>query len=100
MRSNGDEPIRGSYTCEFKGIARKGQNRLEVIWDSTGDDEDGAEGWTLNLQRKNGLLHLTQQRNNSEAESAPFCGARGSLEGAYLPARIEPAAVRALGFDG
>jgi hypothetical protein len=65
------------------------------VWDTTGDDEDEAEGWTLNLERRGGLLHLTQKRNKSEAESAPFCGARGSLEGDYVPAQLKPGAVRA-----
>jgi hypothetical protein len=96
VRANGDDPVRGSYTCEFIGIARRdGQSRLEVVWDTTGDEEDGGEGWTLKLQRKGGLIHLTEERNNSDAERASFCGARGSLEGAYLPARLKPTAVRA-----
>ena len=58
-------------------------------------EEDGAEGWTLSLQRRNGLVRLEQRRNNSEAETAPFCGARGSLAGEYLPARAVPEPVRA-----
>jgi hypothetical protein len=88
MRANGDDPIRGSYTCEFIGLSRSfDPNRLDFVWDTKTDEEDGAEGWTLRTVRIGGAVHLTQHRNQSDAASAPFCGARGSLEGFYLPGR-------------
>jgi uncharacterized protein YecT (DUF1311 family) len=93
--ANGDEAIRGAYACEFSGIGRLKGERLEASWDTSGGGEDGAEGWTLDLQRRTGLLRVDQRRNESEAATAPFCGAHGSLEGDYLPARLRPRPVRA-----
>jgi uncharacterized protein len=93
--AKGDDPIRVSYTCEFIGVGRLKGERLEVTWDTNEGEEDGAEGWTLSLQWRNGLVRVEQHRNKSEAATAPFCGARGSLAGGYLPARVVPEAVRA-----
>lgn len=83
----------GSYTCEFIGLGRAKGNRIEVTWDIRNDEEDGAMGWTLVLQRRGGLIKLREHRNASEAETRPYCGSRGGLEGAYLPARRVPEAV-------
>ena len=93
--AKGDDPIRGSYTCEFIGIGRLRGDRIEVVWDTSEDEEDGAEGWTLDIRRQGSLLELQQRRNGSEAPTAPFCGNRGSLEGTYLPARVLPQPARA-----
>lgn len=90
-----DDPIRGSYTCAFRGVGRQEGNMLAVSWDVSDDEEDGADGWTLHLRRDGGLLRLTQHRNMSEARTAPFCGVHGSLEGAYLPASVLPEPVTA-----
>lgn len=90
MLAKGDDPLRGSYTCEFSGIGRVNGNRLEVTWDTTENPDDGADGWTLAIRRQGSLLQLEQHRNDSEAQTPPFCGAHGSLEGTYLPARALP----------
>jgi uncharacterized protein len=97
--AKGDDPVRGSYTCEFIGIGRLNGERLEVTWDTKEGEEDGAEGWTLSLQRRNGLVRLEEHRNRSKAATAPFCGARGSLASDYLPARVVPEPVTAWQTD-
>jgi hypothetical protein len=94
--AKGDDPVRGSYTCEFSGIGRLKAGAIEASWDTKdGAEEDGAEGWTLRLRRNGGLLRIEQRRNGSEATAAPFCGVHGSLEGTYLPASFMPEPVRA-----
>jgi hypothetical protein len=95
-----DDPIAGSYTCEFTGVGRVRGAGLQVKWDTKHGEEDGAERWTLVLQRRGSVLELEQRRNDSEAATAPFCGARGSLEGIYLPARVKPRPVRAWSAAG
>jgi uncharacterized protein YecT (DUF1311 family) len=95
VRAKGDDYIRGSYTCEFIGIGRLKGDRLEVTWDTSENEDDDADGWTLSVRRRGNLLRLEQHRNKSEAATPPFCGARGSLEGEYLPARVLPDPVRA-----
>lgn len=90
-----DDPIRGSYTCEFRGIGKVNGTELEVAWHASDDEEDGADGWTLHLRRQGGLLRLDQRRNASDARTPPFCGVHGSLEGAYLPAHGRPEPVTA-----
>src|SRR5262245_5431431 len=52
VRAKGDDPVRGSYTCEFIGIGRLKGDRLEVTWDTREDADDGADGWTLSLRRR------------------------------------------------
>jgi uncharacterized protein YecT (DUF1311 family) len=95
VRANGADPVRGSYTCEFIGLARLFDTKvLDVAWDTKPDEEDGADGWTLRIIANGGAVHLTQHRNESDAASAPFCGARGSLEGFYLPGRAPRAGGR------
>jgi uncharacterized protein YecT (DUF1311 family) len=93
--AKGDDPIRGSYTCAFKGVGRLTADGIEVSWDKAADDEDEAEGWTLHLRRDAGILRIEQRRNGSDVPTPPFCGARGTLEGSYVPARLLPDPVRA-----
>jgi hypothetical protein len=91
-----DEPIRGAYTCEFVGVGQRRGEWLTVEWDTKGGtEEDGAEGWTLELRLSRGVLEMREHRNGSEAERPPYCGARGSLAGSLLPARSRPEPVSA-----
>jgi hypothetical protein len=66
-----------------------------VTWDTSQNEDDGADGWTLTLHRRASLLRVEQHRNQSEAPIPPFCGIHGILDGEYLPARLVPEPVRA-----
>jgi hypothetical protein len=86
VKLQGSDPVRGSWTCGYDGLGEKQGERLVVTWDRETDDEDGADGWLLELTRMGSLLRVRELPGPDAAPSPPYCGVHGGLAGDYMPA--------------
>jgi uncharacterized protein YecT (DUF1311 family) len=86
VKLQGSDPVRGSWTCGYDGVGEKQGERLVVTWDRETDDEDGADGWVLELTRMGSLLRVRELPGPDAAPSPPYCGVHGGLAGDYMPA--------------
>lgn len=91
--ATGSEPVTGAHYCELTGIGQIKGGIMTVS--GVGLKDDDMMGWTVSLRHTGGLLHMDQNRNNSEFDMPPFCGAINLLGGDYMPTRTTPEPVKA-----
>jgi hypothetical protein len=80
VSAGGGEWVTANWVCEYEGAGTLVDGALAV------KPSDPDLGWGLTAVRQGGVLKLEEKPRNDRSGQPPYCGNRGSMEGAYFRA--------------